>query len=95
MTFQGGTRGVAIVNGGVIPAQARGTKSTALTSIVDWFATTAKMASSDPLPEGIDSVDLWDPLINGKKVNRTYVPLNVNYDVGYPNSGQQVKEVPK
>jgi arylsulfatase I/J len=46
--WQGGIRGTAFVSGGYIPVQKRGTVSTALIHISDWYTTFCSLANVDP-----------------------------------------------
>jgi len=90
LCFEGGVRGVALVSGGVLPSNVHGTTNGDLTSAVDWFATSAKLANAS-LPQGIDSLDLWSSLTQSNRpVNRSYLTLNMNYGVQFPNKGTQV-----
>eukprot|EP00039_Didymoeca_costata_P030023 m.27570 g.27570 ORF g.27570 m.27570 type:complete len:537 (-) comp7908_c0_seq1:65-1675(-) len=71
--FEGGIRVNAFVSGGLIPMNMRGTKTSEIIHIADWYHTFASLAGVDPtdteaakanLPP-IDSIDMW-PLITGK-----------------------------
>ena len=73
--FEGGTRVAAFVSGGLIPTARRGTTSTRLMSISDWYPTFCALAGvdardswHDPVTQethGIDGVDLWPTLSIG------------------------------
>jgi arylsulfatase A-like enzyme len=52
--FDGGTRTAAFVAGGLVPVVMRGTVSTALIYITDWYATLSKLAGVDPTDDWTD-----------------------------------------
>eukprot|EP01063_Lacrimia_lanifica_P020895 TRINITY_DN2816_c0_g2_i7.p1 TRINITY_DN2816_c0_g2~~TRINITY_DN2816_c0_g2_i7.p1 ORF type:complete len:486 (+),score=177.36 TRINITY_DN2816_c0_g2_i7:55-1512(+) len=82
--FEGGVRATAFVSGGsaLIPAGKRGTTSTALVHICDWYATFAAMAgvdTADAPGHGVpasDGVDVWAALTADAPPPRTEVPLS-------------------
>ena len=92
--FEGGIRVVNLVAGGanVLPKAVRGTHVPhALTHVVDWLPTILNMTNAAHLaPSNLDGVDLWDVLVNDQK-GRAHdsLPLNLNNDIGFPNSGFQ------
>ncbi len=88
LCFEGGVRVPALVSGGRVPAPCRGTVSNAMVSIADWF-TTAATAAGAAVPPGVDGIDVWDAIISGAPLNRTHIPLNLNFHVEYPNAGIQ------
>lgn len=86
--WEGGTRTAAFVSGGVVPAQLRGTSSSVLIHIADWYATLSVLAGVDPTdsvlvpgggkndtPHDIDGVDVW-PAITG--TNHTHPRANAS-----------------
>jgi arylsulfatase B len=92
--FQGGVRGAAFVNGGILPNKARGTVIDGpLMHATDWFATIANLAGvGDALPGNLDSVDLW-PWLSGasRGATRDALPLNINRHIQvYPDFGTQI-----
>ena len=80
--FEGGVRGVSFVNGGYLPAAARGTESHELMHVADIPVTLAARAGAGRLAEeataGLDGVDLWPTLTAGATGARTEVPVNIN-----------------
>jgi hypothetical protein len=70
--WEGGTRVAAVVGGGFVPLQLRGTSSDALMHMADWYPTLAHLAganATDPAfvngsVHDIDGVDMW-PAITG------------------------------
>jgi len=67
--WEGGSRAVAFVSGGLLPPAQRGRNITAPIHIADWYATFAKLAGVDPADDHpgippIDSVDQW-PTVSG------------------------------
>ena len=70
--WEGGIRTNAFVSGGFVPQAMRGSTSTELIALWDWYATFAVLAgqnSSDPRAEaaglpGVDSFDMW-PMLSG------------------------------
>lgn len=90
--FEGGVKAVAIIQGGssVIPAASRGTKSAALAHAVDWASTLMALANSSRVPKTFDGFNLWPAFTNASQPSpRTDIPLNINYHVGFPDSGMQ------
>ena len=65
--FEGGTRVAAFASGGVIPPSVRGTTTSNLMHICDWFGTFAFLAGVDPVDHKAianhvpptDSVNQW------------------------------------
>ena len=76
--FEGGVRGVSFINGGALPAAARGTESHELMHAADVPVTLAKLAGADADVAGLDGVDLMPTIASGAKGARTEVPINVN-----------------
>lgn len=85
--FEGGVRTAAFVSGGAVPPAARGTRSHALVSIADWYATFCALAGVEPadarahaagLPP-VDGINVWPALVapssRGGAVGREEVPL--------------------
>ena len=70
--WEGGTRVAAVVGGGFVPLQLRGSSSDALMHMADWYPTLAKLAgaiATDPAfvngsVRDVDGVDMW-PAITG------------------------------
>eukprot|EP01090_Pellita_catalonica_P001971 TRINITY_DN11665_c0_g1_i1.p1 TRINITY_DN11665_c0_g1~~TRINITY_DN11665_c0_g1_i1.p1 ORF type:complete len:534 (-),score=84.01 TRINITY_DN11665_c0_g1_i1:340-1773(-) len=96
--FEGGVRAIGFVQGGknVIPASARGTTiQNELIHMVDWLPTLVNMSGNVNAPNNIDGEDLWDVLVNGAKVARSSIPLNLNYNVSYPDGGYQASVMTK
>ncbi len=89
--FEGGVRGNAFVSGGYLPPSVRGTVSSSLMHIADWYTTYCGLAggspewcTSDPaaaasgLPP-VDGLDLW-PLLSGATGGvspRLEVPIDI------------------
>jgi arylsulfatase A-like enzyme len=46
--WEGGTRATAFIVGGLVPQALRGTNSSSIISIVDWYATLSTLAGVDP-----------------------------------------------
>lgn len=90
--FEGGVRAIGFVNGGanVLPSNVRGTNISSLVHIVDWVPTILAMVTNpDKLHTNItlDGYDIWDVLVNGDPGKRNSIPLDINYNVSFPNSG--------
>ena len=71
--WEGGTRAVAFLAGGVLPAHLRGRRSgDKFVHVADWYATFCALAGVDAtddavfdgVPRAVDSVDVW-PLLTG------------------------------
>lgn len=70
--FEGGVRANAFVSGGFLPAAMRGTNTSALIGIEDWYKTLTILAGADPVDERaaaaglppVEGYDLW-PLLSG------------------------------
>lgn len=92
--FEGGVRGQAFVNGGknVVPSDKRGTRvSRPLLHVTDWFPTIAAFANAPGVPSDVDGINLLPMLFKNQTQSvHASLPLNINYDIGYPNSGHQV-----
>lgn len=72
--FEGGTRSVAFISGGFVPARLRGSTHQAYIHAADWYATLCVLAKVDPVDShagvpGIDSIDQWPVLL---KENATW-----------------------
>lgn len=73
--WEGGIRVNALVSGGFLPNNARGTKTEGLITGWDWYATFAKLAGEDPTDHAarmaglppIDSYDMWPMIIGQSK----------------------------
>ena len=69
--FEGGTRAVSFIFGGVVPPALRGTTNNAYIHAADWYATLCGLAGVDPTDSGavaegvppIDSVDQWQTIL--------------------------------
>lgn len=69
--FEGGTRAVSFIFGGVVPPALRGTTNNAYIHAADWYATLCGLAGVDPTDSGavaagvppIDSVDQWKTIL--------------------------------
>ena len=82
--WEGGTRVAAVVGGGFVPLQLRGSSSDALMHIADWYPTLANLAgaiTTDPAfingsVHDIDGVDMW-PAITGANTltQRPWLPV--------------------
>lgn len=77
--FEGGVRAVAFVNGGALPAAARGTQRAQLLHAVDILPTLAGFAGVPLLGSGapLDGLDAWAVIAEGAPINRTELPLNI------------------
>jgi arylsulfatase B len=70
--FEGGVRVNAFVSGGFLPPAVRGTVTSGLAAIEDWYVTLTKLAGADPFDERaaaaglppVEGYDLW-PLLSG------------------------------
>ena len=81
--WEGGTRTAAVIGGGFVPVQLRGSSSDALIHIADWYPTLANIAgaiATDPVfingsVHDVDGVDMW-PAITGANTTspRPWVP---------------------
>ena len=75
--WEGGTRAVAFLAGGVLPNSLRGARSDALVHISDWYPTFATLAGATPSDDAnmsgavhpIDGVDVW-PLLTGRNTTQ-------------------------
>ena len=75
LSFEGGTRVFAFVNGGLLPPRLRGTTNTQLMHVADWYPTLCALAGVDSsdnwfdpttnTTHPIDGVNLWPALISG------------------------------
>lgn len=74
--FEGGVRSVSFVNGGALPAAARGSTSKQLLHAVDILPTLASFAGVPLLTQG-DGLDVWPAISAGAPVNRKELPLNI------------------
>lgn len=94
--WEGGIRVNALVSGGFLPQDARGTKTEGLITGWDWYATFVSMAGEDPtdkvaemagLPP-IDSYNMW-PMISGQKKEspRDYILIGDTDDKGDAEDG--------
>jgi len=83
--FEGGVRAVAFVNGGALPASARGTQSAALLHAVDVLPTLAGFAGV-PLIGNHDGLDVWPTISSGAAFERKELPLNIGVNPlgGFP-----------
>ena len=93
--FEGGVRAIGFLQGGdnTLPSVARGqVVSEPLLHIVDWFPTLLNMTACGlALPDNLDGKDLWDVLVNNvNQTVRTVLPVNINFNISFPNSGYQV-----
>lgn len=93
--WEGGVRANAFVSGGFLPEAVRGTRTSQLTAIEDWYTTIAKLAGADPVDERaaaaglppVEGVDLW-PLLSG--VNATSPRTEVWLGHDSPRNGPAV-----
>lgn len=88
--FEGGVRVAAMWSGGYLPPAARGTTSTALVSVADYYATfcelaglTAAACAADALAAAgglppIDSRSAWDAVVNGGPPPRAELPIDAS-----------------
>ena len=73
--FEGGIRSASLVSGGLLPARLRGTASSIVFSITDWYPTFCNLAGADPTDDpvpgtpygdgqwpAVDGVDIWPML---------------------------------
>mmetsp|Transcript_3291 Transcript_3291/g.8099 ORF Transcript_3291/g.8099 Transcript_3291/m.8099 type:complete len:638 (+) Transcript_3291:166-2079(+) len=83
--WEGGTRVVAFVSGGIIPQPLRGTRRQGLMHVCDWYATLGFLAGYAPVdPKAaaaklppVDSINLWPWIVgDAKQSPRTEVPLS-------------------
>eukprot|EP00041_Stephanoeca_diplocostata_P027870 m.777542 g.777542 ORF g.777542 m.777542 type:complete len:669 (+) comp23266_c0_seq2:99-2105(+) len=82
--FDGGTRVAALVAGGVVPAARRGSTSSQLLYITDWYPTFCNLAGVDAADDyvdpatnashPIDGVDAWPALLGERNVSRQWLP---------------------
>jgi arylsulfatase I/J len=88
--WEGGIRVNALVSGGYLPENVRGTKSEDFVAISDWYATFCALAGVDPVDDAaleanlppVDSFDLWPLLTRTNTTNpRTEIPI------GFDNGG--------
>ena len=76
-SWDGGTRVAAMVTGGFIPSNLRGTTSEVLMHVADWYVTLSTMVGvdpSDPVEIGgavhdVDGVDMWPAIIGANRTN--------------------------
>eukprot|EP00045_Choanoeca_perplexa_P008761 m.82283 g.82283 ORF g.82283 m.82283 type:complete len:548 (+) comp14613_c0_seq1:100-1743(+) len=80
--FEGGVRSTAVVSGGLIPSEARGTTRDQYMHICDWYATLTTLAGASPedhvpgLPD-VDGLNQWSMLTNYSSPSlRNEVPLS-------------------
>jgi len=82
--YEGGVRGVSFVTGGdnVLPTKARGAVRNDLMHAVDILPTLIPLARSPTIPapdlSGVDGLDMWETIANGKPGSRVELPLNIN-----------------
>ena len=86
LSYEGGTRVFAFLNGGLLPARLRGTTNTQLMHIADWYPTLCELAGvdasdnwEDPATKVVHPIDgesLWATLLSGGKtpLKREWVP---------------------
>jgi len=82
--WDGGTRTAAFVSGGLVPPPLRGTRSSALIYVTDWYPTLCRLAGVDPTDDWvdgngtahpIDGVDVWPALMGGSNATgRPWLP---------------------
>lgn len=74
--FEGGVRGVSFINGGLIPATARGTIFHGLLQHVDIPVTLAALGGTKM--SNSDGFNVWQTIMTGAASPRREVPLNVD-----------------
>lgn len=57
---------------------------------VDWFPTFLAAAGAANHTDEGDGEDVWSLVVNGQQPRNQWIPLNVNLNVDFPNSGLQV-----
>eukprot|EP00054_Salpingoeca_dolichothecata_P026011 m.184284 g.184284 ORF g.184284 m.184284 type:complete len:244 (-) comp25534_c1_seq1:852-1583(-) len=85
--FEGGVRLPSFIFGGLVPAAKRGTKTSDLIHLADWWPTFCGLAGVEPndpkavlhgLVEQVDGVDQWAALTTNAQSPRNEVPLGSN-----------------
>ncbi|EGD77590.1 hypothetical protein PTSG_08687 [Salpingoeca rosetta] len=78
--FDGGVKAVSFLSGPVLPSAVKGTRSSALVHIADWYATFASLAKVDPwdnttaVPPS-DGLNVWPALTKEQPSPRTEIVL--------------------
>ncbi|EGD79168.1 hypothetical protein PTSG_09899 [Salpingoeca rosetta] len=78
--FEGGVRTAALVSGGFLPDDQRGSTRDGYMHACDWYTTLAKLAGASPADDveglpGVDGMDMWPMIANNEKSPRHEVPL--------------------
>ncbi len=93
--FEGGVRANAFVSGGFLPSNVRGTNTSALMGIEDWYKTLAILAGADPVDEQaaaaglppVEGYDLW-PLLSGANMTNPRTEIWLGKDSPRDGNGQ-------
>ena len=66
--FEGGVRAVAMLSGGYLPANVRGSRHTGYIHVADWYGTLSKLVGVDPADDvpglpPVDSNNFWPSIL--------------------------------
>eukprot|EP01065_Artemidia_motanka_P048932 TRINITY_DN801_c0_g1_i1.p1 TRINITY_DN801_c0_g1~~TRINITY_DN801_c0_g1_i1.p1 ORF type:complete len:510 (+),score=136.85 TRINITY_DN801_c0_g1_i1:89-1618(+) len=86
-TFEGGVRAIGMLNGGAVPAQARGTVFQGLMHVSDFFPTILGLVGVGS--PAVDGVDQWSSILGNSSFPRTNIPLQLNEHILIPDRGVQ------
>lgn len=82
--FEGGTRTLTFVNGGLLSEHVRCKKTEAFVHIADWYTTFCKLAGVDPSDSGpgkfpVDGEDIW-PILTGHNDTSPHAEIVLGYN---------------